>query len=161
MVAERSTRWLALVGLVGVLTVLLFAAGTLAPAPELHAYPDADDLGEDYAAHQGDPVEVEGTVVRTDPVVIEADYGADRRLVLTVLGVEESVEIGQELRVFGTSRPDHTITAHETVAVSPWETYYAWAASFVAGVWVLGRFLRGWRFDRATSSFTPREGRDA
>lgn len=161
MVDERSTRLLALATLGSVLLALLVAAGTLAPAPELHAYPAAEDLDGAYPAHQGERVTVAGTVVHTDPIVIEADYGADRPLVLSILHVEEPVEVGQELRVFGTARPDRTIAAHETVVVSPWETYYAWAASFVAGVWVLARFLRGWRLDRSTLSFAPREGRDA
>lgn len=161
MVTERSSRLLALALLGGVLLVLLMAAGTLTPASELHHYPDADDLSQDYAAHQGERIEVTGTVVQTDPVVIEADDNADRRPMLTVTNVNEPVAVGQELRVFGTVRPNETIAAHETVIVSPWETYYLWTVSFVAGVWVLIRFLRGWRFDRSTLSFAPREGRDA
>lgn len=161
MTAERPTRLLALAVLCGVLLALLVAAGTVTPASGIHAHPTAEDLDRDYAAYQGERVTVAGTVVQTDPIVVEADYGADRPLVLSVLNVEESVEVGQELRVFGTARPDRTITAHETVVVSPWETYYAWAASFVAGVWVLARFLRGWRFDRSTLGFTVREDRDA
>lgn len=161
MTTERPTRLLALAVLCGVLLVLLVAAGTLTPAPGIHAYPAAEDLDRDYAAHQGERVTVTGAVVQTDPIVIEADYGADRPFVLSVLNVEEPVEVGQELRVFGTAHPDRTITAHETVVVSPWETYYAWVASFVAGVWVLARFLRGWRLDRSTLGFTVREGRDA
>lgn len=161
MVAERSTRLLVLAVLCGVLFALLVAAGTLTPAPGIHDYPDAEDLDRDYAAYQGERVTVAGIVVRTDPVVIEADYGADRPLVLSILDLEEPVEVGQELRVFGTARPDRTIAAHETVVVSPWEVYYAWGASFVAGVWVLARFLRRWRFDGSTLDFSVREGRDA
>lgn len=161
MVTERSSRLLALVLLGSVLVVLLVAAGTLTPSSELHHYPDTNDLSRDYAAHHGERVEVTGTVVRTDPVVIEADDDADRRPTITITRIEEPVAVGQELRVFGTAQPGGTIAAHQAVAVSPWETYYMWAASFVAGVWVLARFLRGWRFDRATLSFTPREDRDA
>lgn len=160
MVTERSSRLLALALLGGVLLVLLMAAGTLTPASELHHYPDADDLSQDYAAHQGERVEVSGTIVRTDPVVIEVD-DADRRPTLTVTNVTEPVAVGQELRVFGTARPNETIAAHETVIVSPWETYYMWTVSFVAGVWVLVRFLRGWRFDRSTLSFASRGEQDA
>lgn len=161
MVTERSSRLLALALLGSVLVVLLMAAGTLTPASELHHYPDTDDLSQDYAAHQGERVDVSGTVVQTDPVVIEADDDADRRPTFTVTNVKEPVTVGQELRVFGTAQSDRTIAAHETVAVSPWETYYMWTVSFVAGVWVLTRFLRGWRLDRSTLSFAPREERDA
>lgn len=160
MGTERSMRLLALAVLCSGLFVLLVAAGTGAPAPEVHHYPDSDDLAQDYAAHQGERVNIAGTVVQTDPVVIEADGGAHQPS-LTILNVEEPVAVGQELRVFGTAQPEGTITAHETVAVSPWETYYMWAVSFVAGVWVLARFLRGWRFDRSTLGFTIREERDA
>lgn len=160
MVTERSSRLLALALLGGVLVVLLMAAGTLTPASELHHHPDADDLSQDYAAYQGERVEVSGTIVRTDPVVIEVD-DADRRPTLTVTNVTEPVAVGQELRVFGTARPNETIAAHETVIVSPWETYYMWTVSFVAGVWVLVRFLRGWRFDRSTLNFVSRGEQDA
>ncbi len=156
MVRARH-RVVALAVLGGCLVALLVAAGTLAPAPQLHDYPDGEALGHDYATFQGDSVEVGGTVVGTDPVVIEVDYAADGQFSLTVLHVEEPVAVGQELRVFGTAGPDRTITARETVVVSSWETYYAWGASFIAGVWVLGRFLRGWRLDRSTLGFTPRE----
>ena len=161
MVTERASRLLALALLGGVLVTLLMAAGTPTLGSGLHHYPDADDLSQDYAAHQGERVEVTGTVVRTDPVVIEADANADRRPTLTVTNVTEPVAVGQELRVFGTAHPDRTIAAHETVIVSPWEIYYMWTVSFVAGVWVLTRFLRGWRFNRSTLSFAPREERDA
>lgn len=160
MVTERSSRLLALALLGSVLVVLLMAAGTLTPASELHHYPNADDLSQDYAAYQGERVEVAGTIIRTDPVVIEVE-DADRRPTLTVTNVKEPVAVGQELRVFGTVQSNGTIAAHETVIVSPWETYYMWTVSFVAGVWVLARCLRGWRFERSTLSFAPREERDA
>lgn len=160
MIDRPRSRLLILTALLCVLFGLLVGAGTLAPDSSMNHYPDRHDLGGSYDAYQGDLVEVSGTVVSTDPVVIESRYGAGGVVLLTVEDVDGPVEAGQELRAFGTAQPDRTIEAHETVVVSPWETYYAWVVSFVAGVWVLARFLRGWRFDRSALSFEPVEARD-
>ncbi len=153
-------RLLALAVLLGLLSGSLVAAGTLAPDPTANHYPDEQDLGREYAAYQGEKVELDGTVVETDPVVIEADYAPDRTVALTIRSVDEPVAVGQRLGVFGIARPDHTIEARETVVVSRWETYYAWVVSLLAGLWVLARFVHGWRFDRSTVSFEPRGTRD-
>lgn len=161
MIDTRRRRLVALGVLVCALGGLAVFAGTMEPDPSDNHYPDGIELAADFVAYHGESVEVSGTVVGTDPVVIEVETGIDRPLALTVLNVEEAVAVGQELRVFGTARPDETLVAHETVVVSPWETYYAWAVSLVAGLWVLGRFLRGWRFERSTLSFAPPEDRDA
>lgn len=153
-------RLVALVALLGLLCGSLVAAGTIAPDPTVNHYPDQEDLGREYAAYQGEYVELDGTIVETDPIVIEADYAPDRTVALTITNVDEPVTVGQRLGVFGIARSDHTIEAHATVGVSRWETYYAWVVSLLAGLWVLARFVRGWRFDRSTASFEPRETRD-
>ncbi|MDL5363295.1 hypothetical protein [Halalkalicoccus sp. NIPERK01] len=159
MIAEP--RFLALCVLACALAGLVVGAGTMAPDLSNGHYPDGVEVAADFPAYHGESVEVSGTVVGTDPVAIEVDDGTDRPPVLTVRTVDGSVAVGQELRVFGTARPGGVVVANETVLVSPWETYYAWAVSFVAGVWVLARFLRGWRFERSTLQFVPREGTDA
>ena len=161
MIDRPHSRLLALLVLFCVLFVLLVGAGTLTPDPAMNQYPDHYDLGTDYGSYEGGYAEISGTVIETDPVVIEAEYDVDRALVLTVTNVEEPVEVGQRLRVYGIVQPGGTINAHETVVVSPWETYYAWVVSFVAGLWVLVRFRRGWRFDRSTLSFHPTGAYDA
>lgn len=160
MIDRLGSRLLGLAVLLCVLFGLLVGAGTLAPDPAMNRYPDQYDLGGNYGAYEGEHVEVSGTVVAVDPVVIEHPYG-NGVLTLTIENVDEPVETGQELRTFGTAHPGGMIDAERTVVVSRWETYYAWVASFVAGLWVLARFLRGWRFDPSTSSFGPREERDA
>ncbi|KYH25075.1 hypothetical protein HAPAU_28960 [Halalkalicoccus paucihalophilus] len=161
MIESSRHRVLALCVLLCALAGLLVFAGTMGPAPSNNHYPDGAEVAAEFAAYHGESVEVSGTVVGTDPVAIEVETDTDRPLVLTVLDIEGSVAVGQELRVFGTVQPGRTVVAHETVVVSSWETYYAWAVSFVAGVWVLVRFLRGWRFDRPRLRFTPREDHDA
>ncbi|WP_336343396.1 hypothetical protein [Halalkalicoccus ordinarius] len=161
MIDRLGSRLLGLAVLLCVLFGLLVGAGTLAPDPSMNRYPDHGALDGNYDAYEGDRVEVSGTVVAVDPVVVEHRDDIDGALTLTIENVDEPVEPGQELRVFGTARPGGTIDAEETVVVSRWETYYAWIVSFVAGLWVLGRFLRDWRFDPSTSSFEPREVRDA
>lgn len=139
----------------------LVGAGATTPDPALNDYPDADEFGPDYGDYVGDVVEFGGTVVATDPVVLEVDHGIDGTLLLVVTNVEQPVDPGDRLRVFGTVQPGYAVEAHGTVAVAPWEQYYAWGISFVAGLWVLARFLRGWSFDRESLWFAPREGADA
>ncbi|RQG89231.1 hypothetical protein EA462_12770 [Natrarchaeobius halalkaliphilus] len=38
----------------------------------------------------------------------------------------------------------------------PWERYYMYGISGVAGIWVASRFVLGWRFDRERVAFVPR-----
>lgn len=124
MIADPR-RLLALCVLVCALAGLVVGAGTMAPNPSNGHYPNGIELAADFPAYHGESVEVSGTVVGTDPVAIEVDDGTDRPLVLTVTDVDESVAVSQEFRVFGTARPGGAVVAHETVVVSPWETYYA------------------------------------
>jgi hypothetical protein len=52
---------------------------------------------------------------------------------------------------------DNTIAAINTTARQPWESQYMYLVSFLAGLWTLGRFIRHWRLNTESLSFTPRE----
>jgi hypothetical protein len=146
---------------IALLLVVLFGLfvwmGTTEPYPD---YPDTEDLAEDYEAHVGEYAEADGTVVATDPVVIEDDHPSNGTVEFVVRDVDESVEPGQEFEVFGVVEPDHTIRAEETVVRDQWEFTYMYAVSILAAVWVFTRFVRQWRFDRDAYGFVPRGDRD-
>lgn len=151
MLASRGGRLLALAVLLSLLALLAVWSGTLAPAPGLGAYPTEDDLGTEYAAYVGDPAQVSGVVVATDPVVLDAAYegyadGGYRtgELRLTVTDLETPVTTGEHLQVFGTVRPDRTLAATDAVVVPDRNYLYTYLVSFLAGCWVLARLVRGW-----------------
>lgn len=150
---DLRLRVATLVVLVALLAVTLVAAGTIDGTPN---YAGNEDLIDSYDAHLGEQAEVDGEVVGTDPVRIELEYGPET-FVVTVEDVDESVEEGQHLRVFGTVDEDRTITASSTITRGPWERWYVLGISFLGGLWVLGRFLTGWQFDRTELVFVPRE----
>jgi hypothetical protein len=114
------------------------------------------DVTTDYESHVGDRAQVAGAVVDTDPVRIDHEG-----VVLTVIGAESStdepIERGDRLVVYGTVDPDRTITAHDVVVRSPWEFQYLYGVSLLGALWVLGRFLRGWRVDIGRLAFEPRQ----
>lgn len=145
---------LLLIALVG----LFVWYGSLDPDPALNEYPGADELGADDDAFVGQQASLGGTVVATEPVVIEVshDYGTDRYTVRNAPPVEED----QELRVFATVEPDNTLVAHETIVRDQWERTYMWAVSILAALWVFGRTLRHWRPDPERLAFRPRHHGD-
>jgi hypothetical protein len=145
MLATRRRRLGALLVVGCLLGVVLVGAGTIPVV----------DLTADYDSHVGERVQVAGPVVDTDPVRIDNDG-----IVLTVVGVEsvskEPTERGDNLVVYGTVDSDRTITAHDVVVRSPWEFQYLYGISLVGALWVVGRFLRGWRFSVGRLAFEPR-----
>lgn len=136
----------AVVALLAVLFGLCVWFGTLAPAPEVGAYPDSDDIGPSPADYVGAEVQISGRVVATDPVVVALSYGAETRSV-TVTDVSHPVTEGDVLMLFGTLTDSETIRASNSFAVPPSGAMYTYSISFLAGLWVLVRLVRQWRFD--------------
>ncbi len=156
MIDTRSARLTALLICGLILFGTLVAAGaTLTPDPTRNDFPNEDDLiAGDVAT--GDRVTIGGRVVSTDPLVIEADPTFEDPIELTITNVGSAVSIGDEIVVHGTLTDERTIRATGNYAREPWELYYMYAVSAIAGLWVLSRFLRGWQLDRSTGGFRPR-----
>jgi len=157
-------RLAAAVLLVGVLVGLFLWAGTITPAADDRSFPDGDEVGPTPEAYVGERVSLSGTVVATDPAVVEVEYGVDGTRTVTVTGVGATVDRGDSLRAFGTLTDGSTLSADRTVVREPWELRYMYGVSFLAGLWVLGRTLRRWRVDADRLAFVPRastEDRDA
>ena len=159
MIQMRSTRLLSLLILIGILCGLLVWAGTLESDPARNEFPDDNDFAVDYASYVGDRIEVGGTVLATNPVVIEVSPdGRDSiELTLTPFNQPDSLSVGDDIVVYGTLEVDNTIAAINTTARQPWESQYMYLVSFLAGLWTLGRFIRHWRLNTESLSFTPRE----
>lgn len=146
------SRWTAIALCLFALVTLCMLMGVVSPAPEQHYYPDDQDLAADYDSHAGQYATVSGTVVATDPVVIETGDGIE----LTIQNAERLVTDSHQLRAFGVVQPDHTIAADATLTREPWETTYMYVVSALAGLWVLTRLIRGWYFSTAEWAFVPR-----
>lgn len=67
-------RILALLGLLGILTVLMVGYGAITPRSILGHYPGGGQLTVHPEAYAGDNVQVTGEVTQTDPVVLTDDY---------------------------------------------------------------------------------------
>ena len=159
MPVSRRSRVLMLALLLALLFGLAigFGAEELTRNPQAGDYPEEDQLVLDYDAFLGDRVQVTGTVVRLDPVVIVARYDAwtgdhyrTGTIWLEAAGLSRSVRIGERLQLYGIVRPDGVIQVESSVVVPPGNVLYMFGVSALAGVWVLVRFVRQWRFDLET-----------
>lgn len=155
MDTDLVTRLATVLGLLALLFGLGVWYGSLAPAPDLGAYPEQEDLAADYPRYVGEYATVDGRVIATEPVTIAAEYGGGEPLELRIVGLSTSVEAGDHLRVYGLVEPDRTIRAANAFTVPRTGRLYMVAVSFLAGLWVLGRILRQWRLDRATWALVP------
>jgi len=159
MLQSPRARLLAVVVLLAALFGLVVWHGTLDPAPDAGAYPGSAELAADYDERLGDSVALEGEIVGIDPVVIESEYGVGESIRLTVVGLDPDVEIGEGalLRVFGVVDPGRTIRAENAFVVPATGPLYASGISFLAGLWVLGRIVRRFRFDRSEPGLVRRD----
>ena len=147
----------AAVVLVFVLAGLLVWAGTLSPADAPRDVPDEDEIGPEPEAYVGERVTLSGTVVGTDPVVIDIEYGTGETFTVTVDGIDNPVAAGDVVTASGRLEDSSTLTAERVIVREPWELWYMYSVSFLAGLWMLGRTLRRWRFDTDVLAFVPRE----
>ena len=161
MLDSRGGRLLGVVVLLGLLFGAMVWYGTVEPSPALGAYPSHDEV-ERGVVDAGDAVVVSGRVVETDPLVVDktvhlvVDGAYEKRtLRVTVVGTDRSYEVGQTVQVFGTYAGDRTVRASN--AVTAGSRSYAYAVSFLAGLWVLGRLAAGWRVDLGTLALRRRE----
>lgn len=157
MPLPSPSRLAAVLVLAVVLAGLPVWYGSLPPDPGVGDYPGNEDLAADYDRHLGAAVVVHGRIVGTDPVVIAAPYGVDGRLELTVVGPAVPDRVGDSLHAFGVAEPDGTIRAARAYATSTAGHWYAYSVSFLAGLWVLGRIVRGWRYEPAAGGLAPRD----
>ncbi len=156
MFRSGRSRLLIIILILLILTFFFIWYGSLGPNPEKGSYPNQEHLIEDYDAYIGEEVEVGGKVVETDPVRIEAEHG-DESIELNITGVEESVEKGDRLTVYGTVEEEQTIEAENAVIQPVVNWLYMYLISGIAAFWVFLRIVKQWRWDSETASLKVRE----
>ena len=129
--------------------------GTMTYDPAMNNYPDQDDIAPDPTAYVGERVALGGTVIETDPVVIEVEYQRGT-FALTLTDVEEPLTPGQEVSVFGTLTEPSTLEVERMFVRWPWEAIYMYAVSLLGAIWVAIRMARHFEFDRERWVAMPR-----
>lgn len=159
-------RAVGLVALCCLSVTLLVWFGSLGPAPGVGAFPTGDALATDYGEHVGSEVVVTGPVIDRNPLTVAT--GLDRSLRLQVVGYDGQPDPGTRLRLHGTALGGKRLQVSSGFAVPDRGLWYTWGISFLAGLWVIARLVRGWTIDRDVLSVVPRtttgapdEGTDA
>jgi hypothetical protein len=155
MLSSQKSRFLTIAILLAVLAVLFVWAGTIGPDSTDNNYPGTEDIHENPGQYVGERVTVGGTVTNTDPLTLETTI-ADTTLTFVIENTDHDVAVDDRLNVFGTLQADNNVDASNTVRQKPWERYYMYAVSFIAGLLVLGRLLNRWTVDTTTWSIVPR-----
>lgn len=159
MLQEQLPRFVAMGVCVLLLGGLFVLGGTGWPEdPSAGPGIDIGDSEIEPEAHAGEFVETGGTVVSTDPVVIEIetdDGGTDR----IELENAPSVEVGEVVTVSGTLTEDGTLVVERERAITrePWEIAYMYLISIVGVLVVVATGIDSWRFDVRTLSVEPRD----
>ncbi|WP_425461941.1 hypothetical protein [Natronosalvus hydrolyticus] len=154
-------RLLAGVLLFTLLIGMLLVAGTTANDPLEHQYPTDVEVTPTPEMYVGEQVILGGRIVDTDPVTIATRASGYGRFTLVdanteVRNLEGSLQTGDHVTVFGTLEDENTLVVEYGLTQSPDDRSYMFLVSFLGGLWVAGRFLTGWRFDRKTLAFVPR-----
>lgn len=163
MLASRTGRLVGVVFLLVILGGLCVGFGVQQSVVRDTSFPGTEDLAYDYDGHVGRIAYVGGQVIDTNPVVIEAEYdyyaaGEQHTgvLRLTIHDVPKPVKEGQILRTYAVVRPNNELVARNNLVIPQWHYWYMYAVSAVAGVWVLGRLIRGLGIDRTYLALLPR-----
>jgi hypothetical protein len=157
----QRIRLLAFVMLAAVLFATLLWAGTLSPNPAMNTYPDEDQVAQNPDPYVDHPVSLAGTVVSTEPLIIETVPDTGDPFRVTLQNLDQPVAVGDEISAFGTLDDSETLTVDSATVRSPWEFTYMYVISFLGGLLVLGRLATQWRFDTTHLAFRPRGGDDA
>ena len=166
LLAGRTARVLAGLLLLGLLSACFVWAGATPANPLGSEYPTETDVAPTPDAYVGEQVILGGVVVETDPLVIATRASGYGRFTLVdgearLRNADGPLERGDRVTAFGTLEDESTLIVERAVTRERGEERYMIVASLLGGLWVAGRFLRGWRFDRATLAFEPRARRSA
>lgn len=122
---------------------------------EAGVYPPIDSMKNNYQEYYGKNVNVAGSVIHTDPIIISYGYSPENSVELRIAGVDERVHLGDSVRVYGRVESDYTIDGKRLIKVSRTGQFYMYSISLLAGFWVLGRVIRDWKFDIKSVGFKP------
>ena len=154
--ADRVSLRFALIAVLLVVLAGLFVwAGTIEPDPADNNFPENEDVLDNPDQYLGQQVSIGGTVINTDPLTIETAFEGET-VTFTIENANPEVSNGDQLTAFGTLEPDNRITAENVVHREPWEAYYMYIVSLLAGLWVLGRLVNTWTVDTDQWTVVPR-----
>lgn len=146
----------------GLLLVLALAAGLLvvgfgAEFNDTNAYPDADAIDADYAAHVGETAHLWGDVtgIEDGRVVVRVGDSLSLRVSDPLPG---AVAVGDSVQVYGTFGPDRWFDTAAYHVQTAEEIRNMYLISIVGIALAAGAFLRRWRIDTDRWAFVPREG---
>ncbi|TKX71840.1 hypothetical protein [Halorubrum sp. GN11GM_10-3_MGM] len=74
----------------------------------------------------------------------------------TITSTQSSVSVGDTIQVYGVFHQENAIQANQMVVTPSRNIGYMYVISALAGVWVLSRLLRQWRFDPEHFAVVPR-----
>ncbi|MFA9428405.1 hypothetical protein [Natronorubrum sp. A-ect3] len=157
---QPAVRLFAIATLLVAFVGLFVFYGALEPAPEHNDYPGNGDLEAGPTAHVGEQIGISGTVVDTEPLVLEVEH-ADGTAEYVIENAPDA-KVGQEVRLFGTIEADTSegadarLEVDDAIVRDSWETTYMYAVSIVAALWVAIRAVQHWRFDAGSLGFVPR-----
>ena len=139
-------------------------SGTATYDTEQNSAPNEENVAPSPEAYVGERVTLNGVVIGTDPVTIQIWYDSGTWVVTledadTALVRGDSVTTGDEISAYGALTEHDTLETDRAFTREPWESTYMYAISVIGAIWVLGRSLVGWRFDRTRLAFVPRESR--
>lgn len=162
LLAGQRSRLLVGVLLLGLLGASLVWAGATPGDPLESEYPTEVEVTPMPEAYVGEQVVLGGRVVETGPVVIATRASGHGQFTLVdatdqLRNVDGSLEVGDRVTAFGTLEDDSTLAVEHGLTQEPSATRYMYVVSAIGGLWVAGRFFQGWRFDRATLAFVPRD----
>lgn len=160
LLEEHRSRFLAILVLVAVLFTLFVWFGTATYDPTMNNFPGNDEIGSNPDTYTGQEVEIAGSVVTTDPIIVEIEYGIGHSREITLHEMEGSVSEGQHVTAFGTLTDERTLDVERVLVRWPWEEVYMYAVSIIAALWVAGRILRHWTIDWDQLAFVPRGDKD-
>jgi hypothetical protein len=152
---SAPARGVAVVVLLAGLVGLAVWFGSLGPAPAVGAYPQAEALGSDYDRYVGQRAAVAGTIVATDPPVLEAADEDGQPVRYRLAGVEQPLQRDDGFWGFFLVEPDHTLRVERGIRFTAADHAYARGISLLAGLWVLARVLRDWRVDHDAAGLVP------
>ncbi|WP_312911156.1 hypothetical protein [Natronosalvus caseinilyticus] len=123
--------------------------------------PDQMDVRQDRAAYVGEQVVIGGFVVETDPVVVATLASGHGRFTFVdvddrLLDTDEPLEVNDRVNAFGTLEDESTLVVERAVTRESSDSGYLYGVSVVGGLWIIGRLVRQWRFDRTAFAFVPR-----
>ncbi|MFP8953831.1 DNA-binding protein [Natrialbaceae archaeon A-arb3/5] len=152
------------IGIVAVLLVALFGLCVHygATYDESWPHPIGDQLQDEYDAYAGEQVLLFGNVqaVEGDTLIVHVtDSTGELAAELEVGGVDEQVDPGGLVQIYGVLEADRTMTPEETVVVDRDESafQYKLVASVVGIVLAIGYFFRHWRLSPSRLAFEPRD----